>query len=194
MALTRKQQAFVNAYIVNGFNATQAALSAGYSEDTAYSIGHENLRKPEIKAAINAVFDEYAMSASEVLARLTEIARGDISDIIGNSGVADMEYARGNYATGLIKRMKRKTITSDDSDMCEDEIEVYDKLDALKTLAKYHKLLTDRVLVDDWRSMAIADIRAGRVAYEALADAFDNSLAAELFAEAGVTVSLSEGD
>lgn len=194
VALNRKQQAFVNAYIINGFNATQAAITAGYSENTAYSIGHENLRKPEIKAAINAVFDEYAMSAAEVLARLTEIARGDIADIIGNSGVADMEYARANYATGLIKRMKRKTVTSEDSDICEDEIEVYDKLDALKTLAKYHKLLTDRVLIDDWRSMAIADIKSGRVVYEALADAFDDSLAAELFTEAGIAISLPEGN
>lgn len=29
-------------------NATQAAIRAGYSEKTAYSVGHENLRKPEI--------------------------------------------------------------------------------------------------------------------------------------------------
>ena len=33
-------------------NATQAAIRAGYSERTAYSIGHENLRKPEIQKAI----------------------------------------------------------------------------------------------------------------------------------------------
>lgn len=30
-------------------NATQAAIRAGYSEKTAYSIGDENLKKPEIK-------------------------------------------------------------------------------------------------------------------------------------------------
>ena len=33
-------------------NATQAAIRAGYSEKTAYSIGNENLMKPEIAKAI----------------------------------------------------------------------------------------------------------------------------------------------
>lgn len=194
MALTKKQQAFVNAYIVNGFNATQAAIMAGYSQHTASVIGYENLTKPQIQAEINAYFDNYAMSAREVLARLTQIARGDITDVLDERGNLDLQAAQDNNATGLIKRVKNKTVTGEDRDYFETEIDVYDKLEALKTLAKYHKLLTDRILVDDWRSMAIADIRAGRVAYEALADAFDDSLAAELFAAAGVSVSLSEGD
>ena len=30
-------------------NATQAAIRAGYSKRTAYSIGNENLKKPEIQ-------------------------------------------------------------------------------------------------------------------------------------------------
>jgi phage terminase small subunit len=51
--LTPKQDAFVKAYLLNGGNATQAAISAGYSEKTAYSIGEENLRKPDIKKAID---------------------------------------------------------------------------------------------------------------------------------------------
>ena len=54
MKLTKKQDAFVKAYLLNGFNATQAAIEAGYSEKTAYSIGNENLSKPEIKKAIEA--------------------------------------------------------------------------------------------------------------------------------------------
>jgi phage terminase small subunit len=53
MALTRKQERFVEEYCVD-FNATQAAIRAGYSPSTAYSIGSENLRKPEIKAALQA--------------------------------------------------------------------------------------------------------------------------------------------
>ena len=53
MALSRKQQRFVEEYCVD-FNATQAAIRAGYSPSTAYSIGSENLRKPEIKAALQA--------------------------------------------------------------------------------------------------------------------------------------------
>lgn len=45
-----------------------------------------------------------------------------------------------------------------------------------------------QVKVDDWRSQAIADIRAGKIAFEALAQAFDRSLAVELFRSAGIEV------
>ena len=46
---TTKQQRFIDFY--DG-NATAAALKAGYSQRTAYSIGQENLNKPEIADAI----------------------------------------------------------------------------------------------------------------------------------------------
>ena len=51
--LTPKQERFVEEYLVD-LNATQAALRAGYSEKTAYSIGQEILKKPEIQQAIQA--------------------------------------------------------------------------------------------------------------------------------------------
>ena len=46
--LTPKQQRFIDEYLVD-LNATQAAIRAGYSAKTAYSIGIENLKKPEIQ-------------------------------------------------------------------------------------------------------------------------------------------------
>ena len=55
--MTDKQQLFVTEYLKD-FNATRAALEAGYSEDTAYSIGWENLRKPEIKEALEKAKEE----------------------------------------------------------------------------------------------------------------------------------------
>lgn len=50
--LTHKQDAFVKAYLLNGGNATQAAITAGYSEKTAQQVGSENLLKPVIKKSI----------------------------------------------------------------------------------------------------------------------------------------------
>ena len=41
-----------------------------------------------------------------------------------------------------------------------------------------------------WQDQAVADIRAGLVTYEALSEAFDESIAAELFSRAGVSPSL----
>ena len=43
MALTNKQQRFIEEYLVD-LNATQAAIRAGYSAKTAGVIGYENLK------------------------------------------------------------------------------------------------------------------------------------------------------
>lgn len=57
--LTDKQQRFVAEYLVD-LNATQAAIRAGYSARTAGSVGGENLKKPEIAAAIQAAMNKRA--------------------------------------------------------------------------------------------------------------------------------------
>lgn len=57
--LTPKQRRFADEYLIDQ-NATQAATRAGYSEKTAYSIGHELLSKPEIQAAIQLAMDQRA--------------------------------------------------------------------------------------------------------------------------------------
>lgn len=55
--LSKKQQAFVAETLNPNISITQAAINAGYSPKTAYSIGSENLKKPEITNAINAVVE-----------------------------------------------------------------------------------------------------------------------------------------
>ena len=52
MKLTPKQKAFVREYKKNGGNGPQAAIKAGYSENTAEVIATENLRKPSIREAL----------------------------------------------------------------------------------------------------------------------------------------------
>ena len=49
--MTDKQSAFVREYLVD-FNATQAAIRAGYSSKTAGSQAHDLLKKPEIQACL----------------------------------------------------------------------------------------------------------------------------------------------
>ena len=45
--LTSKQELFCLEYLID-LNATKAAMRAGYSESSAYSIAGENMKKPEI--------------------------------------------------------------------------------------------------------------------------------------------------
>ena len=54
MALTIKQELFVAAYCSNGYNGTRAAITAGYSENSAAEIASQNLSKPEIAESIEA--------------------------------------------------------------------------------------------------------------------------------------------
>ncbi|MFN8452015.1 MAG: terminase small subunit [Anaerolineae bacterium] len=193
MALTTQQQAFVSAYL-RTFNATKAALEAKYSEKTAYSQGSRLLKNAEIAAVIRARMEADAMSASEVLFHLAQIARGDFDDISDNSGNLDMMEARRIGKTNLIKRVKNKAVVTEESDISESEVEMYDRLRALELIGKHLKMWTDKVQVDDWRLQAIEDIRAGNIDYDALAEAFDRDLASELFTAAGKTVQVSEGE
>lgn len=77
--LTSKQQRFCDEYLID-LNATQAAIRAGYSKKTAYSIGTENLRKPELKNYIEARMAEkekqLIADQDEVLRYLTSVLRG----------------------------------------------------------------------------------------------------------------------
>ena len=78
MKLTKKQDAFVKAYLLNGFNATQAAIEAGYSENSAKAIGSENLTKPDVKRAIEAhqkkADEKFAWSKQKKLEMLERVA------------------------------------------------------------------------------------------------------------------------
>jgi phage terminase small subunit len=150
MALTKKQQKFIEEYFVCGMNATQAAINAGYSEKTARSIGHENLTKPDIKAEIDRIFQENTMPAGEVLTRLTEQARGDIGDFFNDTGILDIKKARELGKTRLIKKVKRTVSTYTDEqgngkESFTDEIELYSSQSALQILARRYGLLTEKV-------------------------------------------------
>jgi hypothetical protein len=61
--ITDKQTRFVEEYLVD-CNATQAAIRAGYSHDSAANIGWENVRKPQIRNRICAKLNELTMTSS----------------------------------------------------------------------------------------------------------------------------------
>lgn len=78
--MTVRQRKFCDEYLISG-DATDAAKKAGYSEKTAYSIGSENLTKPELKAyiqaQIDAIHDQKVADRDEVLRYLTAVMRGE---------------------------------------------------------------------------------------------------------------------
>ena len=82
--MTEKQQRFIDAYIQNGGNATQAALHAGFSERTAYSQGQRLLKNVEVRAAIDERLKELESERiakdAEILEFLTSVLRGEVTE------------------------------------------------------------------------------------------------------------------
>jgi len=92
MKLTPKQARFVQEYLID-LNAAQAAIRAGYSAKTARVIGHENLRKPEIAAAVEKAMAERAerteVTADLVVGELRKIAFANMADYMKSTPEGD---------------------------------------------------------------------------------------------------------
>ena len=74
--LSAKQEQFCREYLVD-LNATQAAIRAGYSPKTAYSMGQRLLKNVEVQKAVQSAMDERSkrteVNADYVLTNLLEI-------------------------------------------------------------------------------------------------------------------------
>lgn len=85
MALTAKQELFVREYLVDS-NATQAAIRAGYSKDTARAIGAENLTKPYIMERIdhltNERFKRLDITADDIMQEYKKMGFADIKNYL----------------------------------------------------------------------------------------------------------------
>jgi phage terminase small subunit len=148
--MTDKQTIFIERYLMH-FNASRAALEAGYSEDTAYSIGSENLKKPEIRQAIDsrliAIFQETNIELkATVLKCLQNIAYSDIKNYVN---IVKKEKDGKKYTsldfedttdidTYAIKSIKQNTQGGI-------SVELYDKTKGLELLGKYLAMFTERV-------------------------------------------------
>ena len=89
---TYKQRQFVDEYIRNGGNGTQAAISAGYSEHSAHAIACETLKKPYVKEAIeqrradlNAMSKVSVEWRMEMLQKAAELGLDVFMDKDGNA-------------------------------------------------------------------------------------------------------------
>lgn len=181
--LSDKQRAFITHYL-QCLNATESARRAGYAgnDNTLSQIGHKLVRNGKIRAEIDRILSKQVMSAHEVLRRQTEIASLDVTDFFDFTGNLPMFKPDKAKERGVMHLIKSFKITNK-----EFKVEFYDAQRAQETLAKYHDL-TNKVRVEDWRSQAVEDIRAGLIAFDALVKTFDEDLATELFTLAGVPI------
>lgn len=147
--MTKKQKRFVEEYLID-LNATQAAIRAGYSPDTAGQIGEQNLKKLEIKSAVEKAMADRSrrtgISQDRVIQELAKIAFVNASDVIDPEDASVIAgAAREDLA--CIQSVKVKQSNSDKGEMTEREVKLADKLRALELLGKHLGIWTEKVQV-----------------------------------------------
>lgn len=148
--LSDKARRFIEEYPID-FNATQAAIRAGYSVKSARWIGAENLTKPHICAALQVALEALRQKASrtanQVLAELEHIAFANMQDYMratvdGNPVLHFSELTRGQAAA--LREVTVETYMDGGGDDAREvkrvRFKLHDKRAALIDLAKYHGL------------------------------------------------------
>jgi phage terminase small subunit len=157
--LTKKNEAFCDEYLID-LNATQAAIRAGYSVESAGSIGSELLQKPEIRARIDKAMAERSrrtgINADRVLRELARVAFVDPSQVIDlNTAEVKPDAIKDDLAA--IAGMKVKYVPHKDFDedgepiieqAIEREVRLADKLKALELCGKHLGMFADKVKLD----------------------------------------------
>lgn len=89
-AASDRKAVFVEAYIANGGNATEAAKTAGYSPKTAYSQGQRLLKDVEIKQRLEhrqeKLARKYELTTEAVIAELAKIVHFDPRRALDENG------------------------------------------------------------------------------------------------------------
>ncbi len=133
--LTYRQRIFVACYLGKAKGcAVDAARRAGYA--SPHPEGLRLLKRPAIRAAIDAQLATATMTADEVLARIADAASSNLIDFIdlGSDGCkVNLKQIKRRGLGHLIKRVRIKK----DGTI---EIELESKLYALVKLGEYHRL------------------------------------------------------
>lgn len=133
--MTTKQKRFCQEYLID-LNATQAAIRAGYSEKSAYSVGQRILKNVEVKKYIveqvERLKNEKISSAQEVLEYLTSVMRGEQKEQV------PLMY----YDKQILE---------------EKSASIKDRLKAAELLGKRYALFTEKLEVEGATAVQIVD-------------------------------------
>lgn len=139
--LTPKQDIFCREYLVD-LNATQAAIRAGYSKETAQQMGSENLSKPVIQRRISSYMRERIsridITQEMVIRELCKIAFANIKEFLhldenGNTRFIDFDEVDSDKATAISEVTVMYTQTGNK----KTKLKMHDKMEALKLIGQH---------------------------------------------------------
>lgn len=138
--LTDKQEKFCQEFLVD-MNATQAAKRAGYSDATAYSIGNENLNKPEIQNRLNDIRkdlqEKTKITQEMVLNELAKIGFSNIKDYMdGHLTMKNLNEVDDDKASA-IGSIKKTVSNYEGGETVYTEFKLHDKIKSLELIAKH---------------------------------------------------------
>lgn len=145
--LTEKQKRFAEEYLVD-LNATQAAIRAGYSPDTANEQGSRLLANVNIKSTVDKMIAERSrrtgINADRVIREIAKIAFVNAGEVVDLDTALLMDKISDDDMAA-IQSVKVKTFGEDG---VEREVKLADKLKALELLGKHLGLFKDKLEVD----------------------------------------------
>jgi phage terminase small subunit len=150
--LTGKQQRFVEEYLVS-FNATQAALDAGYSARTAYSQGQRLLKNVEVKNRIEEAMarraERFEIKADRVLLNIARIASGDIRRLFNKRGELKPIHELDEATAAMLAGFDIATVSKGEGEVERVvRVRLRDTLRANELLARHLTLFRDSVDVN----------------------------------------------
>ncbi len=159
MKLTVKQQRFVDEYLID-LNATQAAIRAGYSSNSAEQQGSTLLRNPKVRAHIDSRMAELSkrtgVNQERIMRELARIAFVNAPDVINLDDATVQENASADD-TAAIASVKVKSIPTEEGMGVEREIKFGDKIKALELLGKRFGMWIDKQQIDGNVGVQIID-------------------------------------
>lgn len=147
--MTKKQKRFVEEYLID-LNATQAAIRAGYSPETAKSIGSENLTKPDIRASIEKAMAERSkrtgINQDRIVMELAKIALLNPGMLIDFDEATIKENAT-EEDLAAVASIRVKRFPTKDGEGIEREVKMYDKTKAIELLGRHLGMFKDKIEV-----------------------------------------------
>lgn len=145
--LTEKQKRFCDEYLID-FNATRAAIAAGYSKKTAHASGRENLQKPAIQKYLNqrkkAITERNDVTLDEVVGEFVKIMRADMKNFVDITEDSVRFKPADEIDGTLIQEISASETQFGETTKRDIKFKLQPKIKALDALAKYFKMYSDQ--------------------------------------------------